>query len=218
MLRKYHKHIIWDWNGTILDDVEIALLCINTMLRKRKMAELNLEGYRRIFGFPVIESYKTLGFKFDSHAEWDAVSREFHAYYDESSPRASLTKGVVATLDGIRRQNIPMSILSASELVSLEAMLTKHGIRKYFDRVYGLSDKYGGSKLELGRKLIADIGMMPCEVLYIGDTDHDYEVSEAIGCECVLYLHGHQDRQRLGGCDCIKIESFAELSICQRKI
>lgn len=213
-MKKCYKHIIWDWNGTILDDVDIALLCINTMLRKRKMAELDIEGYRRIFGFPVIESYKILGFKFNSHAEWDAVSREFHEHYDESSPRAGLTKGVVAALDGIRRHNIPMSILSASELGSLEAMLTKHGIRHYFNRVYGLSDKYGGSKIDLGRKLLADIGMMPGEVLYVGDTDHDYEVSRVIGCDCVLYMNGHQDRQRLGGCACRKIESFAEFSEC----
>ena len=68
--------IIWDWNGTLLDDAEMCLEAINIMLKKRNLPELSMERYRDVFTFPVIEYYREVGFDFTLEA-WDPVATEF---------------------------------------------------------------------------------------------------------------------------------------------
>ena len=57
-----YKHIIWDWNGTLLDDGWLFVDVMNTILKRRKMNTITLEKYREIFGFPVKNYYIKLGF------------------------------------------------------------------------------------------------------------------------------------------------------------
>jgi phosphoglycolate phosphatase len=53
------------------------------------------------------------------------------------------------------------------------------------------------SKVNRGRELLAEIGREPDDVLLIGDTGHDYEVSRELGCDCLLISSGHQSFQRI---------------------
>lgn len=46
------KHIIWDWNGTLFDDVDICVDNINWLLKKYNLPEITKEKYREIFTFP----------------------------------------------------------------------------------------------------------------------------------------------------------------------
>ena len=50
--------ILWDWNGTLLDDVEVCIESMNSMLSKRKKPLLTREHYKEIFTFPVIDYYR----------------------------------------------------------------------------------------------------------------------------------------------------------------
>lgn len=59
------KHIIWDWNGTLLDDVGLSLEAINIVLARYNLPPLRKERYLEIFTFPVIEYYRELGFNFE---------------------------------------------------------------------------------------------------------------------------------------------------------
>ena len=34
-----YTHILWDWNGTLLDDVMISIDCVNVLLKKMNKAE-----------------------------------------------------------------------------------------------------------------------------------------------------------------------------------
>jgi len=59
------KHIIWDWNGTILDDRWLTIAAMNSVLARRNMDEITEDQYLQVFTFPVIEYYRRLGFKFE---------------------------------------------------------------------------------------------------------------------------------------------------------
>ena len=61
---KAYKHIIWDWNGTLLDDVDIVIDCMNSLLKKRNLPLLHVDKYKDIFTFPVKDYYSQLGFDF----------------------------------------------------------------------------------------------------------------------------------------------------------
>jgi len=204
------EHIIWDWNGTLLDDTAACLATINHMLARRKLPILTLEQYRDIFGFPVKDCYIKLGIDLDVE-DWDAVSEEFHGIYRDEAKNAGLRGGIREVLERFVSQKKTMSVLSASELSILRKMMVERGVAGYFTKIYGHGDLYGSSKIELGRKLLQDAGMSAGHILLIGDTDHDYEVARELNCRCILVTGGHQAEKRLRACDCRIVENIMDL-------
>jgi phosphoglycolate phosphatase len=204
------RHVIWDWNGTLFDDVDAALRSINTMLGERGLPLLSKERYRQVFGFPVIDCYRVLGFEFNTDSEWDAIANEFHAHYNQIAEESALSVGAQDVLDGLTERGVAMSVLSASETITLQGLLKRYGLDTCFEHVFGLDNLYGSSKLDLGHRLMEQLDVAPDEVLLIGDTKHDFDVAVAMGCRCVLYLDGHQDQARLEGCGCRLVSSFSE--------
>jgi phosphoglycolate phosphatase len=197
------KHIIWDWNGTLLDDVEACMTSINRMLAVRNLPTISIDQYRDIFDFPVKNYYQTLGFDLQTE-NWDDMANEFHRHYAELSPNAELRNGIRNTLASIAELDIPMSILSACEINILERMLREHNIRNFFQFVFGLDNLYAASKLDRGIKLMQKLNIPPQEILMIGDTNHDYEVAQELGIHCILLSGGHQSDQRLNAAQLIK--------------
>ena len=63
-----YKHIIWDWNGTLLNDGWLFVDIMNSILRQRKMDTITLEKYRNIFGFPIKDYYIKLGFDLEKES------------------------------------------------------------------------------------------------------------------------------------------------------
>src|SRR5262245_43055202 len=51
-------HVIWDWNGTLLNDVTHAIDTINFLLEPRGLPLMSIERYREIFGFPIRRYYE----------------------------------------------------------------------------------------------------------------------------------------------------------------
>jgi len=210
MKSKAIEHIIWDWNGTLLDDTAACLATINRMLARRKLPILTLAEYRDIFGFPVKDCYIRLGIDLDVE-DWDKVSEEFHGIYRDEARNTGLREGIQAVLDDFTSRRKTMSVLSASELSILRKMMVERGVAGYFKHIYGHGDLYGSSKIELGHKLLQDAGISADHILLIGDTDHDYEVARELKCRCILVTGGHQAEKRLRKCDCRIIENIVEL-------
>jgi len=204
------RHVIWDWNGTLLDDAHACVAALNRMLRRRGMAEIDHASYREVFDFPVRDYYCRLGFDFATE-DWDANAREFIEYYSEACRDASLREGALAVLTRLHERGIPMSVLSAAETSLLRRMLEDHGVRGFFRAIYGLSDPYAHTKVARGRALMSELGLPPERVLLVGDTTHDYRVSREIGCRCVLISGGHQAEHRLRKCGCPVVSGLPRL-------
>ena len=75
-----YKHVIWDWNGTLLDDVGECVAVLNDMLGKRGMELATVERYQKAFSFPVINFYLDLGFDFEKEP-FDKVADEYIESY-----------------------------------------------------------------------------------------------------------------------------------------
>jgi phosphoglycolate phosphatase len=189
------SHIIWDWNGTLLDDTQACVNSINVLLEKRGVSPIDVNRYREVFGFPVIDFYRRINFPLASE-NWNAVAREFHDVF-LADTTFKLQSATVETLQRIQAREIQQSVLSASEQSILDGMLQTYGIRGFFSHVCGVNNLFGDSKIEIGHKLLAQL-TIPCEdVVIVGDTLHDVEVAQALGVSCVLIAQGHQSRERL---------------------
>ena len=194
-----YKHLIWDWNGTLLDDVGECLAVLNGMLKKRDLPRLTREQYRDAFGFPVIDYYQQLGFDFEAET-FDAVAQEYHAGYERQLLTCQLQSGAERVLQTAGRAGFTQSLLSAYHQEGLDKAVDHFNLRRWFIKVVGLNDYYAHSKLENGKRWVAQMDYDPPQVLFIGDTLHDYEVAQALGVDCILLTCGHQARQRLLTC------------------
>ena len=143
------RHIVWDWNGTLQDDVQAAVNGINMLLRQRGMPQVTIEEHRGLFSFPVSKYYRELGFSLENE-NWDEMAGQFiRAFASDSSTR--LFSGTVPTLTRLDAEGIPMSILSACQSDVLETALHDAGIRQFFKTVVGADNPGAGSKVEIGR-------------------------------------------------------------------
>ncbi|MEO8233116.1 MAG: HAD family hydrolase [Ignavibacteriota bacterium] len=195
MINNY-KRIIWDWNGTLLNDVDFCRKIINSILVDNKLPELSLNKYREIFTFPVQDYYVTAGLDF-SKTSFEVLGKDFIDEYESKKLTCSLYENAVEVLSAIHQKGIKQSVLSAYLHENLVSILNHYNLTKYFDNITGLDNIYAGSKTHLGIKLIEELDVNKNEVLFIGDTLHDADVAEAMGVNCILIANGHQVKERL---------------------
>jgi phosphoglycolate phosphatase len=191
-----YKHIIWDWNGTILNDVEYCAQIMNKLLIKYLKPGLTLEKYKSVFTFPVEDYYKIIGWNFDE-ISFEVIGKEFMDEYEANKFSCKTFPGVIGFLEYFRKNEIKQSILSAYFQPTLEEIISHYGLNQYFIHLAGLNNIYAGGKSELGRNLINKIDHRPSEILLIGDTTHDFDVAEELNIDCVLIASGHQSFERL---------------------
>lgn len=201
------KHIIWDWNGTLLDDVQACVDAINILLHNKQFPEISREQYLNVFDFPVKNYYLKLGFDF-SRDDWDQVALDYHKAYAITSKNSPLRKGAESALKTLQSKGLGMSILSACELKILKRMVHERQILPHFEHIYGLDDLYASSKIDLGHALFNNTGLKKEGALLIGDTTHDYEVAQAMGIPCLLMENGHQATSKLAALACPRVPDF----------
>ena len=192
-------HIIWDWNGTLLDDTEAALKTLNIMIERRGGKPIGMEFYLDTFAFPVRPFYDMIGIGAKSEDEWNEIAREYHETY-LVQPKG-LNAGAVAALEAAKAAGCSQSMLSALRQDFLEVQMREYGIDKYFDFVYGSNNLHGASKVDRARELIARLAAA-CSLtiprfILIGDAVHDKEVADALGVPCVLVAQGSHAAWRL---------------------
>ena len=207
-----YKNIIWDWNGTLLNDVDICIEAMNILLKNRGLRQLSRKEYKDVFTFPVRDYYKAIGFDFNNE-EFEKPAIEFINNYKKLSDKAELHNGVVEVLKKAENLNINQYILSAMEHNSLIKMLDDFGISYIFKKISGIDNHYAQSKIEQGRKLISDLKSVKTDTVMIGDTLHDAEVAEALGIDCILTANGHQSFERLNKNGNTVISSLEELFV-----
>lgn len=195
MLHKF-KHIIWDWNGTLLNDTVLCLNIINGLLKSKNLRTLTLEDYRLIFDFPVKNYYEKAGFDFTEYS-FEEVGKQWMDEYEIRKGETVLFEGTKDVLDYVCSLGIGQSILSAYSLNTLIEIINYHGLNKYFNHITGLNHIYATSKLDIGRELINKIDIPLSQIALIGDTIHDHEVATELGIQCILIANGHQSRGRL---------------------
>ncbi|MGA2444801.1 MAG: HAD family hydrolase [Opitutaceae bacterium] len=191
-----YRHVIWDWNGTLLDDVELCIDIMNGLLRRRGLPLMDRPRYHAVFDFPVSAYYARLGFDF-SRDSFEQLSIEFIAGYDSRRWESHLYPLAREVLAGIERTGVTQSVLSAYRGETLREIVAHFGLTPYFVRLTGLDNIYAHSKTELGRAWVAELGIPAGDILLIGDTLHDLEVARELGVDCVLVAAGHHPADRL---------------------
>jgi len=193
-----YNHIIWDWNGTLFNDVELCASVMNMLLAQESLPNISIKKYKEIFTFPVIEYYRIAGHTFEMNS-FEVLGKQFMDEYELRKNKCELFPGVTDLLALMKSKNVQQHILSAYEQDSLNRVLKYFAIEDYFKNIVGLDNIYAGGKSHLAKKLVTKIRSNGSagNILLIGDTIHDFEVAKEINSACILMSHGHQDEERL---------------------
>ena len=205
------QHIIWDWNGTLWDDAWLCVEINNHMLARRGLPLIDLSIYQEKLCFPVDRYYCQLGFDYQKEP-YKLLAEEFIEEYTDRRYECDLHDGVTALIADLKELGVPQAVLSAYQHDTLIEAVGFFNLTEYFDDIIGLDDIYASGKVANGLRYIAELDMDPSEVLFVGDTLHDFEVAEAMGVQCILISHGHNSRDRLESCHVPVVDSLADLT------
>ncbi len=204
-------YVVWDWNGTLLDDVEVCLAVMDGMLVRRGLPPMgDVARYRDIFTFPVRDYYALAGLDLDKEP-FEGPAEEFMRGYRRRSAGCALMAGAAEVLDALDALGAVQVLVSASRQDDLERQVAERGLTGRFRAVLGMADDLGQGKAGLAAGYLAENGIDPAEAVFIGDTVHDWEQARQLGCRCVLIANGHQSRARLAATGAAVLEDIRRL-------
>ncbi len=204
-----YTHAIWDFNGTVLDDVDTGIRAVNHLLAARNLPTLfDADAYRRVFHFPIKHYYETLGFDFAKES-YEELAPQWVSLYLQFVPDAPLCPHVVDTLSALRARGLSQILLSATERNMLQGQVKGLGLESYFDEILGLDHIHAHSKVALARAWRA--AHPEANAFMIGDTEHDFEAAEAMKMDCYLIAGGHQPKETLLATGATVFDSLREM-------
>ena len=187
--------ILWDWNGTLIDDVELAVRIDNELFPQWGYPGTTVEEYRSLFTFPVKDYYLALGVK---EEDFPPLAQAWFDEYTRLFPGTPLHRDAAEAIARFRDSGFSQVILSASREQELRQQVDSYPeLRGQFQQILGLNHHLATSKVELARTFLRESGIRPEDCWFLGDSCHDAEAAAAIGCRCLLIEGGHQSRERM---------------------
>lgn len=204
-----YTHIIWDWNGTLLNDVSASLASINDMLKIREMPPIDIDIYRESIGVPIRKFYERV---FDMEKEdYSIIINQYNNGYLKHLEACKLTDGAIEAIEYIRKNGSRQAVVSSSNNEQLCENIKKYGLDGCFEAVLGSADFYAGSKIDRAKAYLKKSGAKSENVLVVGDLEHDAEMAEELGADCVLLTSGHEHISRLEQTGAKLVDNLFEL-------
>lgn len=197
------RHVIWDWNGTLFDDLHLVVEAVNRGLATRGVGPITLDDYRDHYTRPVVDFYVRLLGRPVDEAEWRHLDEVFHRAYAATLQHARLAPDAEEALRSAERAGVTQSLLSMFPHDELVPLVQKLGIDRYLSRIDGLRGATGSRKVGYLEDHMAELigelpgEVRPAEVLVVGDTPDDAEAAAQVGARCVLYESGSHHRRDL---------------------
>jgi phosphoglycolate phosphatase-like HAD superfamily hydrolase len=193
------KHIVWDWNGTLLDDLALVVDATNASLATAGGSPVTIDEHRRDFRRPVPDYYGGVLGRVLTDSEFTALDHAFHNAYNAGLPQVGLAAGAIEALSGWTGSQSLLSMWFHEELIPT---IERYGLTGHFARVDGLRATVGGgTKAPHLAAHLAALGLRGDECVLIGDSLDDAAAAAAVGADCILYSGGltHPEKLALAG-------------------
>lgn len=205
-----YKNILWDWNGTILNDTPVAFEATNILLKRYGSPTITIEYYRDNIDTPIVNFYSKI-FDLNKH-DVKTLDDEWGVLYNQLSDKIGLHEGVRELLGFFENENSRQVILSAFKTKEIEKYARKFSVEKYFEKILGTEDNVMESKTVRGLRYMRENNFPPEQTLYIGDTVHDFDTARGLGVDCVLFSGGQQSPKLLKRLKVPVYKSFGEIA------
>lgn len=204
------KHIIWDFNGTLLNDTQLSLDVDNNVFEKLGIPAITIDDYRNNMTMPVRDFYPTVGVDYSIHS-YETIARLWLDEFNQKAVGVGLVSGALDAIRFFHGQGRSQSVLSASYEPSLRKQCEALGLTPYMTDISGLEDESASKKTEIGRRQLRELGLEGRDVVLIGDMLTDAHLAEDLGADCILVSWGHNDLKRLLSSGLPVARDFGEL-------
>lgn len=204
-------HIIWDWNGTLLDDVNVSLFASNQVFIGLGIKPLNLKEYRRHYSVPIQQFYSNVLGRIPTKSEWKNIGNIFNHHYKPAIRKAKLCKDAIKALQYQQQKNLTQSICSLMEQEDLNLSVYDTQVSEYFNLINGRSTQL----LKLGKSKqlalhIEKLNISPCYCVVIGDSIDDALSAFDVGAKAILYTGGTHSEEKLLATGTYVVNSLVE--------
>ena len=190
------KYIFWDWNGTILDDLDYNYKVINSLLSVRYLPQVSLDKYRSVFCFPIKEFYEKVGFNCNSDEYYKLVA-DYQQAYGMNIDKIKIADGVYDIIKSLHFLGIKQIIFSSCNKAMIQQQLSLYNnFDSYIDEIIAQDNDFAVGKESLAIDWGKRENVSWKDVLIIGDTYYDKEVANNLGCDCILISTGHQKLEK----------------------
>ena len=204
------KHIIWDFNGTLLNDTQLSLDVDNNVFEKLGIPCITIDDYRNNMTMPVRDFYPAVGVDYSVH-NYETIARLWLDEFNQKAVGVGLVSGALDAIRFFHSQGRSQSVLSASYEPSLRKQCEALGLTPYMTDISGLEDESASKKTEIGRRQLRELGLEGRDVVLIGDMLTDAHLAEDLGADCILVSWGHNDLKRLLSSGLPVARDFGEL-------
>ena len=189
------RHVVWDWNGTLLDDLPIVIEAVNASISEFGEGPIDGDGYRDHYTRPVREFYDSLFGRVVTDEEWLRLNALFHHAYFDLARSVGLAPDAVEAMDLVESLGWTQSLLSMSPQEWLDGIVARLGITDRFGRVDGLTGVTGGLKDVHLEAHLTGLDVSGPLAVVIGDTPDDVAAARHVGARPILFHGGshHMD-------------------------
>lgn len=191
------SHVVWDWNGTLLDDLPIVIEAVNRSIALFGEGPIDADDYRNHYTRPVKSFYDALFGRVVTDDEWLRLNTSFHDHYFSLAKTVDLAPDARRAMKLLEESGWSQSLLSMSPQDWLVKIVARLGLTDRFDLVDGLSGATGGLKAQHLYEHLQTLGLSGGQVVVVGDTPDDVAAARHVNARPVLFHGGSHHLDRL---------------------
>ena len=177
-------HILFDFDGTLVESMDLSLHLLNGLSEKYHYRCVSLEDVARLKAMPLPERFRQMGVQ--AH-RIPAISLDFLSLYRNALPSIQPVAGARALLESLKREGLGLSVLSSNSVENIQAFLRANGM-ELFDHIFSCNNLFGKDRSI--KKFLARFGVDRSELLYVGDELRDIEACREAGVKIVAVTWG----------------------------
>lgn len=216
-LKKMKKLAVFDWNGTLFDDLHANLAGANAALAIASLPAIDLETYQRTMLFPISDFYYHHGVTAEVFAkEHERILNAFLETYESEADECGLRDKTLDILSALVDEGYECIILSNHFMDEVMGRVQKFEIEGYFSEI-SCNTKgciKGATQLNKEERLKAYIrngNYDSSSSFIIGDSLEEPAIADRLGLRSFSVTGGCFDAQRLFKQNTEVINCFSEL-------
>ncbi|MGJ8633212.1 MAG: HAD hydrolase-like protein [Luteolibacter sp.] len=185
------KNLIFDWSGTLVDDMGPVIEATNAVLEKYGIAPYDREGFRRNFRLPYREFYAEIL----PDVTLEELEAHFRPAFDGATSIVTVLPHAREKLEWAKARGMRMFVLTSMDAIAFSRQLNEFGMKDFFEETYaGVLDKR-----ELIDEILDTHSLDKNETAFVGDMTHDIETARHGGISSIAVLTGYHHAEVLAG-------------------
>lgn len=183
------RNLIFDWSGTLVDDLGPVLEATNSVFGKYGLDPFDRDRFRRHFRLPYREFYE----EFLPGVALEELEEHFRPAFRDSQVPVTVLPHAREKLEWCADNGIRAFVLTSMDAEAFHRQLADFGMQELFEATYaGVLDKR-----DVIHRILETHQLNPSETAFVGDMTHDVETARHGGVSSIAVLTGYTHAEPL---------------------